>query len=84
MSENEYLSMFSRWNLSRNPFDVNPIERELFTDIYEASGGSLRETFNICGKLCIAVAGDQLFKTITGDEAGPLCVGRRRRPFGFY
>ncbi len=50
----------------------NPIERELFTDIYEASGGSLRETFNICGKLCIAVAGDPLFKTITGDEAGPL------------
>jgi len=50
----------------------NPIERDLFRDIYEAAGGSLRETFNICSKLCLTVAGDPLYKIITPKEAGAL------------
>ena len=50
----------------------NPIEQGLFREIYEASGGSLRETFNICGKLCLAVAGDPLYQKITRKDAGAL------------
>jgi len=50
----------------------NPIEPELMQEIYNASGGSLRETFLICGKLCLAMATDPLYEKITRKEAGAL------------
>ena len=39
----------------------NPIEPGLLARIHEASGGSLRETFIICSKLCLAIAGDPMY-----------------------
>ena len=50
----------------------NPIEPRLLGRIHEAAGGSLRETFIICSKLCLAVAGDPVYETITDAEAGAL------------
>ena len=50
----------------------NPIDPELLQEIYDASGGSLRETFLICGKLCLAMATDPLYEKITRREAGAL------------
>jgi DNA-binding transcriptional ArsR family regulator len=50
----------------------NPIDPELLQEIYDASGGSLRETFLICGKLCLAMATDPLYEKITKKEAGAL------------
>ena len=50
----------------------NPINPQLLGRIHEASGGSLRETFIICSKLCLAVAGDPVYETITDTEAGAL------------
>jgi DNA-binding transcriptional ArsR family regulator len=48
---------------------VNPFDEELLLRIYRAAGGSLRDTFNICSKLCLAVAKSPLYETITGEEA---------------
>jgi len=50
----------------------NPIDPGLLQEIYDASGGSLRETFMICGKLCLAMATDPLYEKITKKEAGAL------------
>ena len=50
----------------------NPIDPELLQEIYDASGGSLRETFLICGKLCAAMSTDPLYEKITKREAGVL------------
>jgi DNA-binding transcriptional ArsR family regulator len=50
----------------------NPIDLDLLQDIYEACGGSLRETFIICGKLCLAMATDPLYERITRREASAL------------
>jgi len=50
----------------------NPIDPQLLQDVYDASGGSLRETFLICGKLCLAMATDPLYEKISKKEAGAL------------
>ena len=50
----------------------NPIEPGLLARIHEASGGSLRETFIICSKLCLAIAGDPMYEAITEAEACTL------------
>jgi len=34
----------------------NPISRRLLTAMYDLTGGSLREIFHLCGKLCVATA----------------------------
>jgi DNA-binding transcriptional ArsR family regulator len=51
---------------------TNPLDQELLEEIYDASGGSLRETFNVCTKLCVALAPDPLYVKITKKEAGAL------------
>ncbi len=50
----------------------NPIDSDLLREIYEASGGSLRETFNICGKLSLAMATDPIYDRVTRREASAL------------
>ncbi len=50
----------------------NPIATKLLGHIYEASGGSLRETFLVCSKLCLALAGTPMYDTITKEDAGEL------------
>jgi len=50
----------------------NPIATELLGRIHEASGGSLRETFLVCSKLCLALAGDPMYDKITEKAAGIL------------
>jgi DNA-binding transcriptional ArsR family regulator len=48
---------------------VSPFDEDLFLRIYRAAGGSLRDAFNICSKLCLAVAKSPLYETITHREA---------------
>jgi len=50
----------------------NPIASSLLREIYQASGGSLRETFMICSKLCLAIAPDPVYQRITEREAGAV------------
>ena len=50
----------------------NPITSKLLARIHDASGGSLRETFLICSKLCLALAGDPMYDKITERDAGEL------------
>ncbi len=50
----------------------SPIEPRLLGRIHEAAGGSLRETFIVCTKLCLAVAGAPVYETIKDAEAGVL------------
>ncbi len=50
----------------------NPITPKLLARIHDASGGSLRETFLICSKLCLTLAGDPMYDTITEKDAGAL------------
>jgi DNA-binding transcriptional ArsR family regulator len=51
---------------------LNPIEPELLDLIFEATGGSLRETFLICSKLCQAVATDPVYARISPELASGL------------
>jgi len=48
---------------------INPFDKELLIKIYQVAGGSLRDTFNICSKLCLAVAKSPFYETITTEEA---------------
>ena len=50
----------------------NPIDAKVLHDIYEASGGSLRETFMLCSKLSLAIASDPLYDKVTRREAGAV------------
>jgi len=50
----------------------SPVGPELLDRIYDAAGGSLREIFMICGKLCLAVASDPVYDRITPKEAGAI------------
>lgn len=51
---------------------TNPLDQALLEEIYDASGGSLREMFNVCTKLCVALAPDPVYVKITKKEAGAL------------
>lgn len=48
---------------------ISPIEEPLMQKIYDASRGSLRDTFMICSKLCLAVAKTPLYENISEEEA---------------
>ena len=50
----------------------NPIEAGLLDDVYDAAGGSLREIFMICEKLCLAVASDPVYEEIRREDAGAI------------
>jgi DNA-binding MarR family transcriptional regulator len=50
----------------------NPITMKLLARIHDASGGSLRETFIVCSKLCMALAGDPIYDEITENDASAL------------
>jgi len=52
-----------------NEKGVTPFNEPLLLRIYNAAGGSLRDTFNICTKLCLAVAKSPLYETIPEQEA---------------
>lgn len=66
-----------------NEEGVNPFDEALLLRIYDAARGSLRDTFNICTKLCLAVSKSPLFETIPEHEAerilGELQAPRLRK-----
>ncbi len=66
-----------------NEEGANPFHESLLLRIYNAAAGSLRDTFNICTKLCLTVAKSPLYETIPEQEAerilGELQAPRLRK-----
>ena len=52
-----------------NEKGTSPIEEPLINKIYDAARGSLRDTFMICSKLCLAVAKTPFYGKISEEEA---------------
>lgn len=48
---------------------TSPIDGTLVNQIYDAAGGSLRDTFMICSKLCLAVAKTPFYGKIAEEDA---------------
>ena len=55
-----------------NEEGTSPIEEPLINKIYDAARGSLRDTFMICSKLCLAVAKTPFYGRISVEEAATI------------